>query len=433
VSLAGAVCAALLSLVVGSTASGEPERETVELHPTERVGWTFTNLFAPLTGLFLGGPGYWYDPRRIEIETTPPGALLDLFYVRRSFQKGFEQAESPVTVVLPSRIEAGPRDALVVRALFDGYRTHEERIPIRSRETRIEIQLAPVSNSLVAFSHVDVAGRATLEFLTAEPLVFRVQPGADGPSLILPQTAALPDARQTLAGVRGPLVASLVAQQLGEDLVVRIALGEEAKAGGYEMRSRQGADPVRGLHIFAFDLVPPDAGASSVARAQAALARLAPADLEGCAGAFDAGLRAALDPEQLARALVPRGSFTDPLLRAALKRLGELSPAGVIELSDGTRYRTRVPLELAAAASEPAQAKGYLALLRRLVAELEPPAHRREALRGLVAPELPPASFDRAVDAAESNEQECKRRAQRAGAPVELGPAERRGRLRFGT
>jgi len=235
-----------------------------------------------------------------------------------------------------------------------------------------------------------------------------MQPGTAGPSLILPQTAALPDARAALESVRAPLVASLAAQQLGEDLVVRIALSEEAKQGGYELRSRQGVDAVRGLHVFVLDLVPPDAGASAVARVRSALDRIGPADVAGCAGAFDAGLRAALDPEQLARALAPRGHFTDPVLRAALRRLGEVSPGGAIELTDGTSYRASVALELAAAASEPAQAKGYLALLRRLVAELEAPPRRSEALRGLVAPELPLAAFDEAVDAAEGLERACR-------------------------
>jgi hypothetical protein len=235
-----------------------------------------------------------------------------------------------------------------------------------------------------------------------------MQQGGAGPSLILPQTAALPDARASLEGVRGPLVASLVAQQLGEDLVVRIGLSDAAKSGSYELRSRQGEDPARGLHTFAVDLVPPDGGAQAVERARSALARIALSDVTGCAADFDAALRADLDPEQLARALAPRGTFTDPFLRAALRRLGEVSPGGAIELTDGTRYRSSVPLELSAAASDPAQAKGYLALLRRLVAELEPEDHRREALRGLVAPELPRPAFDAALDAAESRERVCK-------------------------
>ena len=72
------------------------ELQSVELVPDDRAGWTLTNLFAPITGFFLGGPGYWYSPRRVEIRTTPPGASLDLFYVRRSFQKAFEQADASI-------------------------------------------------------------------------------------------------------------------------------------------------------------------------------------------------------------------------------------------------------------------------------------------------------------------------------------------------
>ena len=65
-------------------------------------------------------------------------------------------------------------------------------------------------------------------------------------------------------------------------------------------------------------------------------------------------------------------------------------------------------IELMAAASQPGQAVGYLALLRRFVAELEEPPHRRGVLRGLVAPELPPMRFDGILDAAEGAEAECR-------------------------
>lgn len=399
-----------LAALLAVTAGPAPAESTVELIPQDRNGWSFTNLFAPITGLFLGGPGYWYDARRIEIATTPPGAQLDLFYVRRSFQKGFENAEAPVTVVLPSRIEAGPRDALVVRAALGGYRHAEVTVPIRSRETRVEIALDAVPNGLVAFSHAHLAGRASLEFVTREPLVLRVQPGAAGPSLILPQTAAGPEARASLEGVRSPLVASLLAQQLGEDLVVRVTLAPEARDGGYDLRSRQGEDPVRGVHVFAIDLVPPDGGAAGIERARAALSRIGAGAVGGCEAAFDAALRERLDPERLARALSPRGGFVDPFLRAALKRLGEVSPGGAIEMVDGTRYRVSVPLELMAAASDPVHAKGYLALLRRFVDELEPRDHRREALRGLVAPELPAAAFGALLDEASAQRARCRAR-----------------------
>jgi hypothetical protein len=35
--------------------------EVVDLVPDERASWGATNIFAPITGLFLGGPGYWYS------------------------------------------------------------------------------------------------------------------------------------------------------------------------------------------------------------------------------------------------------------------------------------------------------------------------------------------------------------------------------------
>ena len=105
--------------------AGAARAETVELIPDKRASWRPSNLLAPITGLFLGGPGYWYRQREIAIDTTPPGAVLDLFYVRRNFQKAYEQADAPVTVVLPSRIEADARDSITIRASLPGYRQQE--------------------------------------------------------------------------------------------------------------------------------------------------------------------------------------------------------------------------------------------------------------------------------------------------------------------
>ena len=73
--------------------------------------------------------------------------MLDLFYVRINFQKGYEQTDAPATVVLPSRIEAGPRDSLTIRALLDGYRQREVHVRVRSRETKVHIDLEPLPNA----------------------------------------------------------------------------------------------------------------------------------------------------------------------------------------------------------------------------------------------------------------------------------------------
>jgi hypothetical protein len=412
--LSVSVCGLLVPLVLSAAPAGhalppgDDDYDVVELIPDEPPAWTPNNLFAPITGFLLGGgPSYWYAKRVVEIETTPPGAVLDLFYVRRNFQKRYEQADAPVRVILPSRIEATDRDSLTIRALLDGYRQQEVQVRVRSRDEHVVIDLSPLPNSLVAFSHTYFAGRGSLNFLTKEALTFRLQQSADGFGVVLTETGQSPEAGEAMQGVRSALVDSVKGQQLGEDLVVRVALSEIGRGGGFDTRSRQSVDPVRGLHLFALDLVPRDGGAADVERARAALDRIDSADVSGCALEFDQALRGELDPAEVARALTPSGAYTDNFLRAAMKRLGEVSPGGVIRMLDGSGFDGSIPIELMAAATQPGQAIGYLALLRTFVAELEPAAHRSAALRGLIAPERPQASFDGALHEAEQREQGC--------------------------
>jgi hypothetical protein len=383
------------------------ELTTVELVPDDAPKWSPNNLIAPITGLFRGGPGYWYDRRVVEIHTTPPGAVLDLFYVRRNFQKRYEQADAPARVILPSRIEATDRDNLLVRALLDGHRQQEVRIPIRSGTEEVMIDLAPLPNALLAVAHTYFAGRGSLRFLTKEALTFRLQKGNDGFGVVLTETANTPEAAATLEGVASPLITSATGQQLGEDLVVRVKLTELGRGDEIETRSRQAFDPVRGLHLFALDLVPRGGDDAARSRARDALQKIVPADVTGCALEFDTALRESLDPAALARALSPSGAHTDNYLQAAMKRLGEVSPDGVIRMRDGSRFQGKLPIELMAAATQPQDAIGYLALLRRFVALLEPEPGRSATLRGLVAPELPPDRWTQLLDAANRREQAC--------------------------
>jgi len=384
------------------------DEETVVLLPTERAGWTVGNLFAPFGGLLRGNPDYWYEPRTLRIDTTPPGAAIDLFYVRRGFQKGYEQADAPVRVELPSRVEAGPSDAVMIRALLDGYRHKDVTVEVRSGQEEVVIDLEPLPNALLALTHLSLAGRASLGFVTKEAPTVRVRNADEGLQVVLVETA-LGQASEGLSAMRGSLVEEVGAQQLGEDLLIRIGLARIARDGGVEARSRQSFDPVRGTHLFALDLVPAEAG-EPVARARAALARMDPAEVGGCAAVWDRSLRQQLEPADLARALSPRGEFTDPYLRAAMRRLGELQD-DVVRLADGSRFRVSVPIELMAAAGQAHEVEGYLAALRSFVAGLEPAEHRREALRGLVAPQLPPERFAELVDAADAAERACRARA----------------------
>lgn len=379
---------------------------TVDLVPEDRASWRPRNLFAWLR------PGHNFDERSILVETSPEGAMLDLFYVRSNFQKRYEQVEAPARVLLPSRVEAGPRDALVVRAFREGFRQKEVSVRVQSVEDHVVLELEPLPNTLLAASHVYLAGRASLAFLAKESLTVRVQNGEDGFSVILAETALAGDVEPALSGMASPLVRGVESLQLGEDLLVQVEMPPRQRAD-YELRSRQMRDELRDLYVYSVELIPTDGGVASVRRAREALARITPSDTAGCTRAFDDALRQQLDAAALARALAPRGAFTDPYLRAAMKRLAEVSPGGRIEMTDGSGF-TGSPLELAAAMSQAAQARGYLALLRAFVRELEIPANRLDTLRGLVAPESGSAAFAEAFAAAERREASC--RGGRAGA-----------------
>ncbi len=395
------------AILVATAAIAEDEFETVELIPEDKAGFTATHVFAPITGLFRGGPGFWYDQRRLKIETTPPGAALDLFYVRKNFQKGYEQADSPVIVLLPSRIDAGDRDSITIRAFLDGYKQREISIRVRGKEEEILIELEPLANTLVAVTHLYFAGRASLTFLTKEALTFRVQHREGGYSIIFIETGTSDEATAALSVVNDALVERVWSQQLGEDLVVRIELTPEAIARRVDLRQQQSHDPIRRLHSFTLNVIPPDGGAEAVRRTRSALARITGRQVSSCATRYDGVLHERIEASVLARALTPKGSFVDPYLRAAMKRLGEISPGGQVVLGDGTRFRTSIPLELSAASSQASEVRGYLAILRQLVNELEPAANQRNTLRGLIAPEVTPADFDAIIDGAEAAERLC--------------------------
>lgn len=394
---------ALLASLVCATAAVAPQRvahasEVIELIPDERAGWSPSAMFS------FARPGY-YEDRKLRIETTPPGAKLDLFYVRASFQKRYEKAVAPVTVLLPKRAYAGKRDSVTIRAALDGYRIETVHVPVRGERDEVVIDLQPLANTLAAVSHTYFAGRAGLTFLTRVPAQVRVQTGDDGFTVVLGQTAGDAAASAMLDSVRNPFVEHVVSNQLGEDLLLQVKLADGHDAKQLGIRSRESQDTARGLHRYTIDMAP--GGPASVERARGALGRIGAGDVGGCAATFDEALRRKLDRAELSRALTPRGEFTDPYLRAALKRLGEIS-GGAIRMEDGSSYRPGVPIELTAAATQAASAKGFLALLRAWARELEEPRYRTEALRSLVAPELAPDDFQRALGAAEAAEQSCR-------------------------
>lgn len=393
------VTVSLLLLAAASWSAAEVA-ETVVLKPDRKASWRPSRMFSFLR------PGHNYRERSIRVETTPSGATIDLFYIRANFQKRYEQTESPAKVILPNRAQAGPRDAVTIRAFAEGYRQKEVSIRVSSSQDEVLIELDPLPNTLVAVSHTYFAGRASLAFLTQEPLTVRIQDRGPSFNVVLAETARSPELSDSLDGIRSPLVEEVESLQLGEDLLVRVKTPFEE--GDLQLRARQSREELRDLYVYSVDMIPADGGAELVARARQTLAGITPQDVSGCAAIFDANLRAALDPASLSRALAPKGAFTDPYLRAAMKRLGEVSPGGRISMIDGSKFNPANPIELAAAMSQPAEARGYLALLRSFVNEFEGGEHSVETLRSLFAPEIGPTRFNQILAEAEAAERSCR-------------------------
>jgi hypothetical protein len=412
-ALAAALALALAShaLAAPGLAAEEGEeseeyKEVIDLKPAELASFGLKNVAAPFASLFRGF-GHYYKERRIEVDTTPSGGMVDLFYVRSNFQKRFEQAETPVTVIVPARVDAGPRDSMTIRAFREGYRQKTTTLKIASSIDEVIIDLEPLPNTLDGLSHRYFAGRSTVGFLTGEQLAFRVQEAEDGFSVILTETAMAAEARDALEHMRSPLIEEVYGQQLGEDLLVKVTLSEAAM-GATEVRSRQQYNAARDLHEFVLELVPQDGGRGAVQRALDALAAIRSEDVTSCALEFDARMREQLDPGALNRALAPDGSFTDRYVRAAMRRLGELTPGGTVSFTDGSQYNPTVPIELEVSLNQAAQAQGFLALLRTFVYDVEDEEYRAETYRSLIAPELDPSRFEVVLQKANAAQTECQ-------------------------
>lgn len=400
-----------LCLAFTSPALANPvgEIETLDLIPEHAPGFTLTTLFAPVTGWFFGGPGYWYAAREVAIKTTPPGAVLDLFYVRRGFQLLYEHGEAPARVRLPRRVDTTTRDFLIVRASLAGHQPVETRVAVRSRDSELAVTLARLPNTLQAFSQLEIAGGLALTFVATDDPSFRVQRDDHELRILFIGTSAGPVAVSSMAATQSGSIAQITPLQLGEDLVVRIAW-VDAKHQEMEARAKKFMDPVRDLHRLTIEILPPGDGSNIQEHARTALDSLTTTDIEGCALRFDERLRGNLDAAALSRALAPRGTFVDPILHAALRRLGEVSPQRHIRMLDGSTLDPMIPIEHMAASTQPREAIGYLALLRNFSKRVShTPAHVT-TLRALVAPELEPARFTRALEDALAAEATCRAR-----------------------
>jgi hypothetical protein len=386
-------------LVAASAASPENGASSVvELIPKERAAWTPKNVLVGVSGVF-GGWNYWYDSRKIQIETSPADAELGLYYLRQNFQVAFERSHAPALVQLPPRADMTKKDNVRFHATANGYLSQDVSFDAKEVPDHVTISLKALPNSLVFLGETSFAGRTTLTLRTTEQPEMRVSKSArlDGFQIALSKTALKLEGK---VGAGGGNVRSLDATQLGEDAIVRI----ETARPDVEVRSKQSFDPVRSQHVSVFELVPAGSRAPSDAeiRARVEQAPFAPGP---CDERFADALREKLGEAALADAFRPSGELSDLYRREAMLRLGRFD-SGTVHTTRGEALRTGSSLELALALQSAANVKGYLAILDAL-ARTEPSPE--DALRSLIAPELSPAEFAPVYAAAQAARAGCHR------------------------
>ncbi len=387
--------ALLLALLFAARAQAG---ERVVLVPDSPPSWRLSRLIAPLRSAAERAP------RELEVDTSPEMAELELFYTRSGAQARSARARAPLTVVLPALVDVAPGDHVEIRARAPGYRTQEVGFAAGEPKERLNLTLQRLPNEIVGAAWVELVGRARLTLFTSAPLAARGETASGGWNLIVSDAALSPAGAAALSEVSGEIVSGISVRTLGEDLAIRLSSNSRE---AYELRTSQSREAVRPIHRFALDFVPPDAGAASLAAAEAALAQLSASEFTGCAAEFDRALRDALDPAALARALAPSGAFTDAVIARAMRRLGDLSRDGRVHSRDGSSFVPARPLELASALAQPGEALGFLALLRSFGARLEPGSSRPRVLKALIAPELPSDELDAALALAEGVERRC--------------------------
>jgi hypothetical protein len=354
----------------------------------------------------LARPWHYFPQRSIRIETIPPGALLDLAYLRHGSRLMFEQVRAPLEVELPSRFVAHRSDALSIQAFVPGYQPERVTAPLHGGLDELQIELERLSNSVEIVGYRYLARRGALTLLTRAELDVRVSSTPRELYAVLPGTALGEAAARVLDSLRSPQIESATALQLGGDLLLRLRLGPEARDELPALRVFTGFETARGLHRTVMEISPPEA--RTTRGALEGLAKIGPEAVSGCALRFDAALRGSLEATDLARALTPSSDLFDPILRAALGRLAELSAHGELRLTDGTQLHAELDLEFEAALGQAHEVKGLLALLRDLASQMASAEQRGPVLRGLLAPELDQPSFEERMASAERSERECQ-------------------------
>jgi hypothetical protein len=372
-----------LLLCLAAPAARAEETGCIAFGPDEASTFTIRNVGAAISSV-VGFWNYWYGENSVTLDSVPRDAQLEVFYIRKNFQKKYQLLAPPVRLCLPNRISATRRDALTVRVSSGGYSTREWTFSVLDTPENLVLQLDPLPNALVFLGHTHLRDRTTLALRTLKEPEFRVSKstGQAGFTLALTQTAdkLAPKPRVSGGHVRGVEVA-----QVGEDLLLRI----DTDSPDVEARSKQSYDPIRQEYVFLLDFAPAGERAPSMDEVRVDLERAPFSPGDRCAGAMEATLRSRLEAEVIARAHRPSGSLADLYQRQAMLKLGRFDH-GTVQTLAGETLRTGNPLELEMALQGAASVRGYLGLLAAF-SRTQPESET--ALRSLIAPDMSAEEF----------------------------------------
>lgn len=367
-----------------------PDVEQIDLYPPEQVMWGPRNLIAGMTSV-LGLWGYWYRPKHVLIETVPADAHVSLYYIRGNFQKRFERVHAPIVVDLPSRINSSSADTFRYRVAKDGFLVVEDRFPVHDVPDKLLIELAPLPNSLVFVGQTHLADRTTLTLRTTEEPQVRMAKGSNAKDFTIALSETANKLEET-PDLKAGFLAGVELQQLGEDLLLRVATTRE----GLEVRSRSSRDPVRREFVITLDLIPPGTRMITAGDISQELAAVPFTGASRCDARFEAVLRERLDRSVTTRAFRSSAPVIEYYQKESMRKLGRLDTGRVHGIS-GETYRIGSPIEFEMAMQSAPEIRGYLGLLGVVARRQDDPA---TFLRSLLAPDMSQADFEAIYQAA---------------------------------
>ncbi len=348
-------------------------------------------------------PFHYYRERRLTIDSTPPGAQLDIAYLRRGSQLMYHSGRAPLEVVLPTRLQSSSADRLLVRGFLPGHERSRRSVAVSEVDESLQLTLAPLENQVTDVAHGSLAGRSVLELRSDQIPTVRVAEDGDGWTIVLVRTGLSELLTEQVAALRDPQL-RFEARQLGDDLVVSL---RRQGPGPLELRHRLLGDPSRSESRTRIEVDGPEARLRAE-RLLAAVDGMTTWPDGGCDELYEGVLRQGISDRGLSGLLGHDDHPYRATLRAALRQMARVSPGGNLRATNGDTLTAATPLEFELAWTRSAEVAGYLSWLHAFSLRVDPADDGALPFRSLVAPDWGPDRFDALLARAASARAGCE-------------------------